>query len=191
MEPRHQEFLARLSAARFTSIGPRAPSETNSDPQSLDNATHPVVLGPGLSHPHPLHLLVSTWSARTRLARDRLRPEGFVAPMLAAPGQIVPTGPERQYEVKPHAALPRSANLRAPPDSQAWAHQRRARHLALQLGLRFSSRAIRVQRLAMSLSGQLRRHLQHLVPHGMRAMTRKDGRTVRLAHSPSTMRYRA
>ena len=29
MEARHQEFLARLNSARFTLIGPRAPSETD------------------------------------------------------------------------------------------------------------------------------------------------------------------
>ena len=43
---------------------------------------------------------MSTWSARTRLARDRRRPEGFVVPMLATPVQRVPTGPEWQFEVK-------------------------------------------------------------------------------------------
>src|SRR3954465_3265761 len=43
---------------------------------------------------------MSTWSARTRLARDRRRPEGFVEPMLATPVQRVPTGPEWQFEVK-------------------------------------------------------------------------------------------
>jgi bifunctional non-homologous end joining protein LigD len=43
---------------------------------------------------------MSTWSARTRLTRDRLRPEGFLAPMLATPSQRVPTGPEWQFEVK-------------------------------------------------------------------------------------------
>src|SRR3954471_2995289 len=43
---------------------------------------------------------MSTWSARTRLARDRRRPEGFVEPMLATPVQSVPTGTEWQFEVK-------------------------------------------------------------------------------------------
>src|SRR3954471_11920701 len=43
---------------------------------------------------------MSTWSARTRLARDRRRPEGFVEPMLARPVQRVPTGPGWQFEVK-------------------------------------------------------------------------------------------
>ena len=43
---------------------------------------------------------MSTWTARTRLARDRLRPEGFIAPMLAIPSESVPTGPEWQFEVK-------------------------------------------------------------------------------------------
>ena len=36
MEPRHQEFLARLSQARFTPISPRAASEVNSDAHSAD-----------------------------------------------------------------------------------------------------------------------------------------------------------
>ncbi len=36
MEARHQEFLARLSLARFTPISPRAASETNSDAQPAD-----------------------------------------------------------------------------------------------------------------------------------------------------------
>src|SRR4051794_22568428 len=43
---------------------------------------------------------MSTWSARTRLARDRRRPEGFAAPMLATPALKVPTGAEWQFEVK-------------------------------------------------------------------------------------------
>jgi bifunctional non-homologous end joining protein LigD len=43
---------------------------------------------------------MSTWSARTRLARDQLRPEGFIAPMLATPGHVVPTGLGWQFEVK-------------------------------------------------------------------------------------------
>ena len=43
---------------------------------------------------------MSTWSARTRLARDRRRPEGFAGPMLATPVQRVPIGPEWQFEVK-------------------------------------------------------------------------------------------
>src|SRR3954454_19938782 len=43
---------------------------------------------------------MSTWSARTRLARDRRRPEGFVGPMLATLVQRVPTGSGWQFEVK-------------------------------------------------------------------------------------------
>src|SRR5215212_6468262 len=43
---------------------------------------------------------MSTWSARTRLARDRRRPEGFYEPMLATLAQKVVAGPEWQFEVK-------------------------------------------------------------------------------------------
>src|SRR3954454_9630681 len=51
--------------------------------------------------PGPVHdPAMSTWSAKTRLARDRRRPEGFVEPMLATPVQGVPTGPGWQFEVK-------------------------------------------------------------------------------------------
>src|SRR3954454_3561712 len=51
--------------------------------------------------PGPVHdPAMSTWSARSRLARDRRRPEGFVEPMLATPVQGVPTGPGWQFEVK-------------------------------------------------------------------------------------------
>src|SRR3954454_22092175 len=47
--------------------------------------------GPGAVHDPAM----STWSARTGLARDRRRPESFVEPMLATPVQGVPTGREK------------------------------------------------------------------------------------------------
>ena len=43
---------------------------------------------------------MSTWSARTRLARDRRRPDGFIKPCLLTASTKIPAGPDWQFEVK-------------------------------------------------------------------------------------------
>ena len=43
---------------------------------------------------------MSTWSSRTRLARDQRLPDGFIKPCLLTLADKVPTGPEWQFEVK-------------------------------------------------------------------------------------------
>ena len=43
---------------------------------------------------------ISTWSARTRLARDRRRPRGFVVPCQPLLVTTVPSGPGWHFEIK-------------------------------------------------------------------------------------------
>jgi bifunctional non-homologous end joining protein LigD len=43
---------------------------------------------------------MSTWTARTRLARDQRRPESFVQPCLLTLADEILAGPDWQFEVK-------------------------------------------------------------------------------------------
>ncbi len=43
---------------------------------------------------------MSTWSSRTRLARDLRRPHGFIKPCLLTIADRIPNGPEWQFEIK-------------------------------------------------------------------------------------------
>jgi hypothetical protein len=55
---------------------------------------------------------MSTWTARTQLARDQRRPAGFIQPCLLTLADKVPTGPDWQFEVK-HDGLLLPSSTRA------------------------------------------------------------------------------